>query len=143
MPDFDNYLQLDVRDFEQPDFKRILISTKRTPAMSSGKKGDPVTYLSSVISSPRILADSQVVRSIRAALGLEGTATKLWELRIEKCVHSASVSPTSRDSLPDIIEGDRVVLPDNTEYTARWVDTTHPLSFGEVMFVYLVEDTRR
>lgn len=142
MPDFDNYLQMDLRDFEQPDFKRILISTKRVPAMSVSDD-TPVTYLSSVTSSARILRDAQADRALRVAIGLEGTATKLWELRIEKCVHTAAVSPTSRDSLPDIQEGDRIILPDGSDYTAQWTDTTHPLSFGEVMFVYMTEDLRR
>jgi hypothetical protein len=122
-----------------PDFKTIQISTKRQPAMSGGKKSEPVTNLTGVESSPLVLQDTRTNQGIRAALGLEGTAVQIWEMYLKKCAHVDSGA--SVNQLPDIIAGDRVTIS-NIDYSVRWADTTHPFSFGDVLILYVTEDKR-
>lgn len=121
-----------------PDFKTIQISTKRAPAMSNGKISKTlVTNLTGVESSPLILQDSRNNQGIRQAIGLEGSAVQLWELRIHKCAHVDS--GVAVNQLPDIVIKD-VVTVDSVDYLVRWVDTTHPFSFGDILMLYVVED---
>lgn len=121
-----------------PDFKTIQISTKRNPPMSGGKiSKTPVTNLTGVESSPLILQDSRNNQGIRQALGLEGSAIQLWELRIHKCAHVDS--GVAVDQLPDIIIKDIVVI-DGINYLVRWADTAHRFSFGDILMLYVVED---
>lgn len=122
-----------------PAFKTIQISTKRAPAMSGGKKSDPVTNLTGVESSPLVLPSQQTQQAIRAALSLEGTATQLWELFLKKCAHIDSGA--SVNQLPDIVAGDRVTI-DSVNYSVQWADITHPFSFGDVLILYVTEDKR-
>lgn len=122
-----------------PDFKTIQISTKRTPAMSGGKKGEPVPNLTGVESSPLVLQDTRANQGIRVALGLEGTAVQLWEMYLKKCAHVDS--GVNVNQLPDIIAGDRVTI-DSVDYSVKWADITHPFAFGDVLILYVVEDKR-
>lgn len=122
-----------------PDFKTIQISTKRAPAMSGGKRGDPVTNLTGVESSPLVLPSQQSQHAIRAAIGLEGTAKQLWEMYVKKCAHVDS--GVNVNQLPDIVTGDRVVIA-STVYAVEWADTAHPFSFGDVLILYVTEDKR-
>lgn len=122
-----------------PAFKTIQISTKRAPAMSNGKKGDPATNLTGVEASPLVLPSQQSQHALRAALGLDGTAVQIWEMYIKKCAHIDS--SISVNQLPDIVAGDRVTVG-STDYNVRWADITHPFSFGDVLILYLTEDKR-
>lgn len=122
-----------------PAFKTIQISTKRAPAMTSGKKSDPVTNLTGVESSPLVLPSQQSQHAIRAALGLEGTAVQVWEMYLKKCAHVDSGA--SVNQLPDIIAGDRVTIG-SFDYSVRWADITHPFAFGDVLILYVTEDKR-
>jgi hypothetical protein len=120
-----------------PTFKIIQISTKRAPAMASGKISTPVTNLTGVESSPLILQDSRNNQGIRQSFGLEGSAVQLWELYFKKCAHVDS--SVNVNQLPDIIIGDIVVV-NSIDYRVRWADITHPFAFGDVLICYVVED---
>jgi len=122
-----------------PAFKTILVDTKRVPPKSGGKVGDPVTHLQDVASSPLILPSQQSQQKIRAAIGLDGTAVQLWELRMNKSTHTDGMATVTQ--LPDVKVGDRVVI-DNVNYNVEWADITHPFSFGDVLLLYLTEDKR-
>jgi len=122
-----------------PAFKTILVDTKRTPPKTGTKKGDPVTYLENVASSPLILPSQQAQQAVRAALGMEGTAVQLWELRMHKSTHLKEEESVTE--LPDIVAGDRVVI-DSQTYAVQWADTPHPYSFGQILMLYITEDKR-
>lgn len=138
MPNFANYPK-SINWSYTPAFKTITISTKRAPAMASGKIGTPTTHLTGVESSPLILPSQQSQHAIRQAVGLEGTAVQLWELRMHKTPHIDG--GVSVDQLPDIAIGDRVTI-DNVDYVVSWADIVHPLSFGDILLVYVKEDKR-
>lgn len=138
MPTFANYPK-SINWAYTPAFKTITISTKRAPAMASGKIGAPTTHLTGVESSPLILPSQQSQHAIRQAIGLEGTAVQLWELRLHKTPHIDG--GVSVDQLPDIIAGDRVTI-ESVDYAVSWADIVHPLSFGDILLVYVKEDKR-
>jgi hypothetical protein len=138
MPNFSNYYKSQNWDYS-PAFKTITISTKRAPAMVSGKKGDPVTRLTGVESSPLILPSQESQHAILKALNLEGTAIQLWQLRLHKCAHVDNGVSVNR--LPDIVAGDRVTI-NSEDYSVRWADTPHPFAFGDILLLYITEDKR-
>lgn len=122
-----------------PDFKTIQISTKRAPAMSGLKKGNHVAHLSGVESSPLILSSAETTHRVMQALGLDGTAVKLWQLRLHKTPHVDD--GVAVDQLPDVKESDLVVV-DSVEYPVIYADTPHRFSFGEILLVYVHLDKR-
>lgn len=137
MPNFSNYYKSQNWDYS-PAFKTITISTKRAPAMDANDIiSDPVTHLTGVESSPRILANRQIQQVLMQAAGLDGTQTQLWELRIRKGAHVDD--GVSVNQLPDIQVHDHVVI-DNVVYSVKWADITHPFAFGDILLVYITED---
>lgn len=123
-----------------PDFKTILIDTKRYGEMDANDivgDEDPETYLEDVESSPLILADKQIQQSVMKAAGIDGTQVQLWHLRLRKSSHSKDGTPVTE--LPDIKIGDWVIIGSKV-YPVKWADTTHPFSFGDILLIYVVED---
>lgn len=123
-----------------PDFKTILIDTKRYGEMDANDivgDEDPETYLEDVECSPLILADRQVQQSIFKAAGIEGTQVQLWHLRLHKSAHTEDGEAVNK--LPDIKIGDWVVIGSKV-YPVKWADTTHRFAFGEILLLYVVED---
>lgn len=137
MPNFSNYYRGMNWDYS-PAFKSITVSTKRHPAQSGGRVGSAVSHLTNVTSSPLILSATEGdTRQIRQAIGLEGTATKIWQLRMHKHIHTDD--GVSVNQLPDIKEGDKVTI-NSIDYEVRWADTTHPFGFGDILILYVTED---
>lgn len=115
-------------------------STQRTPAMSGGKKGDPVTHLQSVKITPVMLSSATGQHAIRQAIGLEGTAIQVFETYTQSHAHTDGGSPVTQ--IPDIVNGDRLVVGSVT-YTVRWCEQQPATSgFGATLMVYITEDKR-
>lgn len=115
-------------------------TTQRTPAISSGKIGDPVTNLQNVKITPVMLSDTRGQHEIRQAIGMEGTAVQVFECYTEP--HAHTDSSVSVNQMPDIRAGDRLVTGGVT-YVVRWAEQQPAtLSFAATLLIYLSEDKR-
>lgn len=122
------------------DMMTTTASTERAAAMSGGKKGTPVTNLTNLlIFGPNPLA-MQGQQDVRKALGMDGTAVVIREAFTESHTHTdGGVSVTQ---MPDIIEGDRLIVGSDiysVKLGQEWGATS---SFGETLHMYLVLDKR-
>jgi len=116
-------------------------TTQRTPAISSGKIGDPVTNLESVKITPVMLQDTRTQLSIRQAIGLEGTAVQVFEAYTQSHAHTDSSSAVTQ--MPDIRAGDRLITGGVT-YVVRWAEQQPATaSLSATLILYLTEDKRQ
>jgi hypothetical protein len=121
-------------------FMTEITLTKRVPSISGGKIGDPVTHLENVKVVPRQLFDTFGTHTVRAAIGLEGTAMQLFQTYTESHAHIDDSAPVTQ--VPDIISGDRLIL-DGVTYQVRFAEKqTLTISFGETLYLYITEDKR-
>lgn len=122
------------------DMMTVTASTKRQPAMSGGKRGEPTTNLTSLLITPLMLASMTGTHAIRQAIGLEGTAEQLFETYTESHTHTdSSVSVTQ---MPDIEAGDRLVIGSIT-YNVKWAEIQGlTFGFGQTLMLYVTEDKR-
>lgn len=115
-------------------------STTRTPAISGGKVGEPVTHLQNVKIVPPMLASATSTHTIRQAIGLEGTAVQVWETY--STVHSHTDGGVTVNQLPDMRNGDRLITGGVT-YVIKWTEAQPPTtSYNSTLMVYMVEDKR-
>ncbi len=114
-------------------------STKRHPAKSGIKIGDPVNNLTNLYIHPLMLMDTRSALALQQARGLSGTLGQIWETYTESHTHTdSSVSVTQ---LPDIIAGDKLVVEGIT-YHVQWADLQAATSgFGKTLILYVFEDT--
>ena len=120
------------------DFMTTTASTSRNPAMSSGKKGDPVANLTNLKICSVMLSNATSLHAVRQAIGLEGSAVQVFETYTESHAHTDSGTPVTQ--MPDIKTGDRLIVGSIT-YTVRWCETQPATSsFGATLLVYLTED---
>lgn len=122
------------------NFMTQTASTTRHPAMTSGKRGTPVTHLTNLKITKPMSQYNQGDRQLRQALGLDGTLVQEKEAYTESHTHTdGGVSVTQ---MPDIIAGDKLIVGSIT-YNVEWVDIEPaPSSFGETMILKLTEDKR-
>lgn len=115
-------------------------STQRTPAIASGKIGDPVTNLQNVKITPVMFPDSRGQQEVRQAMGMEGTAIQVFECYTEPHTHiDSGVSVTQ---LPDIRSGDRLIIGSIT-YVVRLAESQPATtSFSATLILYITEDRR-
>lgn len=122
------------------DFMTETASTLRAPAMASGKIGDPVTNLTSLLITKPNPMSATGQQEVRKSLNLDGTAVVIRECFTEAHSHVDSGTPVT--AMPDILDGDRLVHGGIT-YTVKlaqeWGET---FSFGETLHMYLVQDKR-
>lgn len=115
-------------------------STKRAPAMSGGKRGEPTTNLTNLLITPVMLSAMTGQHAIRQAIGLEGTAEQLFEAYTE--AHTHTDSGVSVTQMPDIEAGDRLVVGSIT-YNVKWAESQPAtFSFGATLLLYVTEDKR-
>lgn len=120
------------------DFMTTTATTKRLPAISGGKRGDPVTHLEDVSITPVMLASATGTHAIRQAIGIEGTAIQVFEIYTESHEHTDDSSTVTQ--LPDIVVGDRVITGGVT-YNVRWAEPQAATSsFGQTLIIYLTKD---
>jgi hypothetical protein len=113
-------------------------STKRSPAMSSGKVAAAATNLTSLLITPVMLSKMTGQYAIRQAIGLEGTMVQVFEVYTEKHIHTDS--GVSVDQVPDIEVGDKLVVGSIT-YEVRWAESHSPASsFGATLQLYVIEE---
>lgn len=121
-------------------FMTTVVSTERAPAMSGGKKSAPVTNLTNVlIFGPNPLS-AQGQQDVRKSLNLDGTAVVIREAFTEAHSHTDSGMPAS--GMPDIIEGDRLIVGTDiysVKLSQEWGAT---FGFGETLHMYLILDKR-
>lgn len=112
-------------------------TTKRLPAISSGKRGAPTTYLESVRITPVMLSNTTGQHQIRQAIGVEAPV-QVFEAYTESHTHSKNSSSVTE--LPDIVAGDQLVTG-GTTYGVRWCEQQPATSsFGATLLIYLTED---
>lgn len=95
------------------------VSTKAPPAVSGGKVGDPVTYLSNLLITPIMPLDLQGQVYVRQSLGIEGSAAKFYEFYTQSHQHVKSGGTVTE--IPNIKEGHQVIDGSAT-YTVRYVE---------------------
>lgn len=106
------------------DAATVTASTKRPPAVSGGKVGAPAANLSSVLIVPLLPVTPETV----------GTA----QLRSPREAKETYVFPSSGNTVPDIVEGD-VLVVSSVEYVIRSVaEYTRPNS-GSFLHVIVEE----
>lgn len=115
-------------------------TTKRHPAISSNKRGDPVTNLESVNVTPVMSPSTRGQQAIRAGIGLEGTAIQIYEIYTQSHTHTDSSSSVTQ--MPDIVEGDTVTI-DSVDYTVRWAEQqSATISMAAHLVIYITKDKR-
>jgi hypothetical protein len=115
-------------------------STKRQPAMSGGKRGEPTTNLTNLLITPLMLSSLTCQHAIRQAIGLEGTAEQLFEAYTESHTHTDSGATVTQ--MPDIEAGDRLVVESIT-YNVKWAEVQGlTFGFGQTLILYVTEDKR-
>lgn len=121
-------------------FMTATATTTRTPAVSGIKVGDAVTHLENVKVTPVMLSSASGQHAIRQAIGLDGSAVQVFEAYTESHEHTDdSVTVTQ---VPDIREGDRIII-DGVTYNVRWSQRqTATTSYGQTLMIYMTEDKR-
>jgi hypothetical protein len=116
-------------------------STTRLPTKASGKIGAPVTNLTSLMIAPLMLPSATGQHMIRQLTGFDGSHVQFWETYTESHTHTdSSVSVTQ---MPDIVQGDFLVVSGVT-YTVEWVEQQPATSsFGATLLIYVYEDKNR
>lgn len=122
------------------DFMTQTASTTRSPAMASGKIGNPVANLTNLKITKPMSQFNQGDRQLRQALGMSGTLVQEKEAYTES--HTHTDSGVSVTQMPDIRAGDKLIVGSVT-YNVEWVDIEPATSsFGETMILKLTEDKR-
>jgi hypothetical protein len=120
------------------NFMTTTASTKRHPAKSGMKVGDPVTNLTNLKITPLMLMDTRSALALQQARGLTGTLGQIWETYTESHAHTdSSVAVTQ---IPDIVAGDKLVV-DGVTYNVQWANRQPATTgFGVTLILYVFED---
>jgi len=111
-------------------------STTRPPAISSGKRGIPVTHLTGIKCTPIMpaITGTSANNPMPNLDPVTGQVKELWEVYAESQSHTDSGSTVNQ--VPDIREGDFMVIG-SVEYHVRrvlnWPDTSTTLAFIRVI----------
>lgn len=123
------------------NFMTQTASTTRLPNKSGGKIGTPVTNLTNLRICPLMLPSATGQHMIRQITGFEGSHVQFWETYTESHQHTdSSVTVTQ---LPDIVQGDFLVV-NGVTYTVEWTEQQPATSsFGATLLLYVYEDKSR
>jgi hypothetical protein len=122
------------------NFMTQTASTTRHPAMSSGKIGTPTSNLTNLKITPLMLMDTRSALSLQQAIGMDGTLGQIWETYTES--HAHTDSGVSVTQLPDIREGDKLVV-DGVTYHVQWANRQPATSsYGATLIIYVYQDKR-
>lgn len=122
------------------NFMTTTASTTRNPALSGGKIGAPTTNLTNLKICPLMMPSAMQQQSLRQTTGLEGAMVTFWETYTESHLHTDSGVQVTQ--MPDIMEGDRLVV-DGVTYTVKRANQQSATSgFGKTLILYLLEDER-
>lgn len=99
------------------------IVTTQRQIMASGKRGNPTTHLENVKITPVQLPSADGQHSIRKAIGMESSIV-VYETYTE--THSHTDNSVTVNQVPDIQEGDRLIVGSDT-YLVRFAEPQPPL----------------
>jgi hypothetical protein len=123
------------------NFMTQTASTKRHPAMASGKIDAAVTNLTNLKICPLMLPSATGQHAIRELTGFNGANVQFWETYTES--HDHTDSSVSVTQLPDIVQGDLLVVG-STTYVVEWIEQQPATSsFGATLLIYVYEDKTR
>ena len=122
------------------DMMTVTASTERRGVVSGGKSGNLAANLTNLLITPVMLPDMGRDHIIRQLIGVEGTATQVFEAYTESHTHTDSA--VSVTQMPDIIAGDRLIVGSIT-YSVKWAEVQGlTFGFGQTLIMYLLEDKR-
>lgn len=123
------------------DFMTQTASTKRHPAKEGGKISAAVANLTNLLITPLMLPSASGQHAVRQVTGFEGTHVQFWETYTESHLHTDSGVAVTQ--LPDIVQGDFLVVSGVT-YTVEWTEAQPATSgFGATLLLYVYEDKNR
>lgn len=120
------------------DFMDTTATTKRLPALSGGKVGDPVENLTALsIVAPQLLPGTSQ-QQMRQTLGIQSMAVYIWRTYTESHTHTDSSVEVTQ--MPDIVRGDQLIVG-STTYTVKLAEQNPATTaYGATLVLYLVED---
>jgi hypothetical protein len=123
-------------------FMTTTATVSRTPAVTSGKIGDPVEHLTQVKIQPITLPMGRGQNAIRAAIGFgEGSAIQVFETYTE--AHGHYDGGVYVEQVPDIRAGD-TLTSGGKSYSVRFAEQQSATSsFGATLIIYMTEDKRQ